>query len=122
MLANSNNLLFKHRDALFYQRKYEMHSLNEEQIKEQRAALEFLLGLTIPTVDEVQRRKEELRRICLSKGINNVLLGKDYDPNKYDFTKDHISFGYKLQTQVAADPNLFYKYKKDTREVLEQKV
>jgi hypothetical protein len=50
-----------------------------------------------------------------------VLLGKDYDPNKYDFTDDHISFGYKIRTQVAADPNLFYKYKQDTREVLEQK-
>lgn len=96
MLTNTNNLLFKKRDALFYNRKYEIHSLNEEQIKEQKAELEFLLGLTIPSVDEVARRKEELRRICLSKGINNVLLGKDYDPNKYDFTQDHINFGYKL--------------------------
>ena len=34
MLANTSNLLFKNRDALFFKRKYEIHSLNEEQIKE----------------------------------------------------------------------------------------
>lgn len=70
-------MLYVQRKDLYFNRKYDLHTINEEQKCSDLKALEFLLNLTVQAVGEVERRKIELKKICIDNGINNPLVGKE---------------------------------------------
>jgi hypothetical protein len=72
-----NGLLYIQRKDLFYNRKYELHTINLEQHKQDIITLEFLLNLTVQAKTELELRKEELINICVQNGINNPIVGKE---------------------------------------------
>lgn len=45
-LTNVNRMLNKHKKELFFKRKYDLHTINEEQKNLDIKSLEFLLNLT----------------------------------------------------------------------------
>lgn len=71
--------------------------------------------------DEHAERKKELKRICLENGINNeYCLGEDlYDPRAFDYSQKKPSFGHKIKTLCFQDPETYYKYKINTRRVMD---
>lgn len=104
-------------------RKFQLHSLAEEQKKEDIKSLYFLLNLTVAKKDVVTERSELLKSICVKHGINHPLIGeKLYDPMKFDYSKLSTNYGNKIRSLCAAEKDTFYKYKLDSQEVLEIKV
>ena len=83
-----NDILYRKKRDLFYNRKYELHSLSEQQKEMDIKALKFLLGLTVAKKDEITERRDELIKICLENKINNPIIGaQHYDPWAFDYSR-----------------------------------
>jgi hypothetical protein len=83
-----NDILYRKKRDLFYNRKYELHSLSEQQKEMDIKALKFLLGLTVAKKDEITERRDELIKICLENKINNPIIGaQHYDPRAFDYSR-----------------------------------
>ena len=61
---------------LFYNRKFDLHTLNEKAKEADIQDLNMLLGLTLPEPQN-DWRKKELRQICITYKINSPLIGEE---------------------------------------------
>lgn len=94
--------------------------MNDNQKDEDMRALFFLLNLTVTKKDVIMDRKNELKRICLQKGINNPIIGDEhYDPNKFDYSRIPQSFAHKIGTKCNQDRKVYYEYKANGRKIME---
>lgn len=65
-------------------------------------------------------RRSELKKICLENGINNPIIGEEhYDPTTFDYSRVPLTFGHKINSLCYADPDIYYKYKNNTRQVMD---
>jgi hypothetical protein len=121
-LASVDDILYKKRKALFYDRKFELHTLSEEQKVNDLKALHFLLNLTVGKRDEVMERKNELKRICIENKINNPIIGeKLYNPSGFDYSRVSQTFAHKIISLCHADSDTYHKYKVNNRGILEKR-
>lgn len=65
----------------------------------------------------VDKRREELKQICIRKEINNPIIGDLYDEKKKDPTVIRQTFRDRI-IQKADNPDIYRLYTKDRREVM----
>ena len=99
----------------------ELHSLvNEKRRKDIRDVM-FLLEKTKVYENPRDVTKKILKDICLNYGLNAPILGDCYDESKPDITAGKQKFSQTIQS-LCMQPEIFFKYKKDRREILEQSI
>jgi hypothetical protein len=82
-----------------------------------------LLSLTTTKRDFITERRNELTDICIKSGINNPIIGESlYDPKAFDYSKCPLTFAQKINSLCFVDPLTYYKYKGNSRGVLDIKV
>lgn len=80
--------IFQNKKALFFDRKFELHSLMSEQKHADLKSLKFLLNLTVTKKDVGKEREVELKNICIKQGINHPIVGDEYyDPKSFDYSR-----------------------------------
>ena len=52
----------------------------------------------------------------------NHIYCRLYDPNQFDYTRRKVPFNEKIPKMCGNDPNTFFHYKLNTRDILEQRV
>lgn len=106
-------------DSLFYGREFDLHTLNQAHIRDQRRDLTELHQFLVSNDDHKGEEMKQLQQICIDCKINSPLLGDQlYDPNAFDLSKKKRPFGDKIK-QLCQENNVFWDYKKNSRLALD---
>ena len=74
-LSRIDHNLYRFAKNLFYNRKFDLHSLYAEKKEEDRADLNLLMGLVVEVKED--QTEDNLKDICIKYGINNPLIGDE---------------------------------------------